>query len=316
MIEDHDELSDIGVINFFRAVRGWKEDGTLYEILFGLIGVSFISYIIIFIIRVVQGEGVFYSFFTSILFAFYFFMFFTASTVLYFFFRVLGATHEHVTNRKMLVVREEQRREEERTLEEVRKLEAENEALRIQQEEEDKKRSAEKKEEEKKKKRDYLEETISDTFEIMFKELKTYSYAFSTQLQGLVQQKKITVYDRQVVIQKIDQENNSFKKKLLQEKDQMLEKAQTPQEYLKKEVQALEKIKKYHASFIEELEHINTLGIHDRAERLYKKRLAEEDYNDLRNQVFSSVALLPDVFFTLRTEDDDLVHEVSNDDFY
>lgn len=316
MIEDHDGLSDIGVINFFRAVRGWKEDGTLYEMLFGLIGLSFLSYILIFIIRVVQGEGVFYSLFTSILFAFYFFIFFGASTVLYFFFRVLSSTQEHVTHRKMLVLQEEQRIEEERVLEESRKLEAENEAIRIKKEEEDRKRRFENKEEEKKKKREYLEETISDTFEVMLKELKTYSYALSTQLQELVQQKKITVYDRQVVIQKIDQENNSFKKKLLQEKDQMLEKAQTPQEYLKKELQALEKIKKYHTSFLEELEHINMLGIHDKAERLYKKRLAEEDYNDLRNQVFSSVAVLPDVFFILRTEDDELVHEVSNDDFY
>lgn len=316
MPEEHRELSDFSVINFFRTIRDWKEDGTLYEMLFGLIGLSFLSYIIIFVVRVVQGEGIFYSLFSSIFFAVSFFIITSVLSTLYLFFRIVGFTHNHIHERTLGVLQEEQRIEEERALEETRKLEAENEAIRIKKEEEDRKRRLEKKEEEKKKKREYLEETISDTFEVMLKELKTYSYALSTKLQELVHQKMITVYDRQVVIQKIDQENNSFKKKLLQEKDQMLEKAQTPQEYLKKELQALEKIKKYHTSFLEELEHINTLGIHDKAERLYKKRLAEEDYNDLRNQVFSSVAVLPDVFFTLRTEDDELVHEVSNDDFY
>lgn len=217
--------------------------------------------------------------------------------------------------RQKILKQEEERKKRERARIEQEKRDEEHRIKELRRKEEEAYRKAE--EIKKIAKMKETEELMSDHMHELFKDLKNYSFSFSKQLQELVQNKYITPYDRQVIIQKIDQEHGSFKKLFLSKKDSIISSALTPKEFFSKEIQILSKLQNYHQHFLDEIQTINSIGISDKVERIYKKKIAEEDYNDIRNQIFSSIAILTDLFFSLRHEDDEFATiEVSNDDFY
>lgn len=218
-------------------------------------------------------------------------------------------------DRQQMIQQEEERKKKERARIEQEKRDEENRIKELRRKEEEAHRKAE--EVKKIAKMKETEELMSDYIHELFKDLKNYSFSFSKQLQELVQKKLLTPYDRQVIVQKIDQEHGSFKKLLLSKKDSIISSSSTPKEFFAKEIQVLSKVQNYHQHFLDEIQTINSIGISDKVERIYKKKIAEEDYNDIRNQIFSSIAILTDLFFSLRHEDDEFATiEVSNDDFY
>lgn len=186
------------------------------------------------------------------------------------------------------------------------------------QREHDKREALQKKHEQEVQQKQYITAHIGDLINELLKQNKLYSFDLSKTLQAYVHEQQLTKFDRQVVIQKIDEEHLSIKKLLLSEKHTMIERGIVPQEYLLSEYINLNKIRSYHQDFIQELLQINSLGITDPVERLYKKKIAEEDYNDIRNSHFSVIEELTTLFFASRTQDDELtpVSEVSNDEFY
>lgn len=146
---------------------------------------------------------------------------------------------------------------------------------------------------------------------------KDYALEQANQLAKSVEFSELTLRDKKFIVEKIEDEIDVLNRQCRKQRERLVN-DHIPLEYeFETEVKALQSLQKYHGYYISDIKRINEMGLSDLRERLYRKQIAEEEYNVLSGSLFPIEHAL---LYSSLSEDEMLHSEAQNleddDEYY